>query len=172
MPKQKIFKFSDFEGRGATITEAKDNCMRAVEGSLRGTFTPRIIRWRGMEVLIWREPASGWYYKTIRADCFENGSQFTRELGGGATLLIASGSSSNGDGGDDGLERTIMQVLSNMAQLAWDGVETESPILTDKGAQDNFKSWVRFQLNYKAIVAEHPDWTRGQIDQHMFNNRM
>lgn len=51
-------------GEGRTVTEAKRNAGAKIEQALSGDYAPVVLEWRGVGMLVYREP-SGWGSKII-----------------------------------------------------------------------------------------------------------
>ena len=111
-------------GQGRTITEAKKDAGAKITRALDHDYTPTLLSYRGIQCLIWRTPEG-------ICSCLPDTGKIT-----GRTFHYS-----------DNMAHVVEQQWFHLAQLGWDGKETEPEMLPAE-YRSQFKSWVRFQLRY------------------------
>lgn len=143
MGKQKTVKFLGMDGEGVTVSEAKRDAQAKIEAAMKGSYSPVVIKFRGMVGIAWREPLC-WCYKVVHPDSEEG------EQGPGCSVC-------------KGKEAAVSEMRAHMAQLGWKHEEglTVSPLLVDEdeSVQREFLRLCRWQL-----AARHARDTLGMTD--------
>lgn len=68
MKKSKSIEFLGVTGHGATKAIATENAKSVIKAAFDGYYTPRLLKFDKCDMLIVRDPLSGWQYHMILAD--------------------------------------------------------------------------------------------------------
>jgi hypothetical protein len=132
------------EGTGPTVTAAKHNAGRKIDEMLKGDYTPRLIQYRHITIVLFRDPFRGWVYSSI-----ENLAGMTAD-GSALTKQLRSSSAS----GDD-YETEYNRALFHLAQITWqheDGICP--PDFLNITLQREYREYFRWQMGYKFLQAQ------------------
>jgi hypothetical protein len=117
-------------GEGKTTASARIDALERAEVALSGRYDPIFVTYRGVEHLAVRTPTGWASWSLVRRQvtvCWP--SSMTREQ----------------------VERAVRL---EVAQLAWDGREDGSAVLTDARDAKEFGGWVAFQRAFRRHRAE------------------
>ena len=144
MSKQITITYLGVDGKGATLTAAKNDAGRKIEMMLKGDYTPRLIQYRQFTMVLFRDPFRGWVCSSI-----ENVESNNAD-GSALTKPLWSSSAS----GDD-YETAYNSALFHLAQLTWqpeDGIRP--PDFLNVALQNECREYFRWQTGYRVLQAE------------------
>jgi hypothetical protein len=132
MAKKVRVTYYGMEGEGRTLTEAKADAGRKAERAISGTYTPLLISARGQSALVYRIPASGWWYTILRPEREQKQS------------LYGTNSSEDRDWTE---RRARMHLAQNIFEF--DG-PTGLEVVKNRQDRKEHLSYLRFQYCYRA----------------------
>ncbi len=144
MSKEIRITYFGVDGKGPTVTAAKNDAGRKIETMLKGDYTPRLIQYRHFTMVLFRDPFRGWVYSSIEnlAAMTADGSAFTKQLSSSSAI------------GDD-YETAYNSALFHLAQLTWkheDGICP--PDFLNRVLQKEYREYFRWQMGYKFLQAQ------------------
>lgn len=139
-----------WEGSGPTVAAAKVDAIKKIEKAAEGSYTPTVVRWRGMVGIVWRE-LLGHCYTILRPNEGDDKGANKNYCEGGAR---------------DEAE-TIRAMLRDIAQIGFVvGEDATAPvIITNEEDRRDHESWSSWQNGVKAYRDAHPEATEREWRQ-------
>ena len=141
----KFFKFLGMRGEGRTLALAKEDAKQKIEASLKGTYAPIVIKWRGWHGFAWRDPRGNYWSYTAVAPQDKDGVR--------DSCCCLMGADRNE------CERALIRHLVQNAWVLTDGKMPPS-ILSHPDDRREFVSQAQFQL-----AVHHAQYTLGMTDR-------
>ena len=132
MAKKVRVTYYGMEGEGKNLTEAKKDAGRKAERAITGSYTPLLISADGHSALVYRIPASGWWYVILHPEREQKQSLY---------------GISTGEDRDDTERRARMHLAQNI--FSPNG-PTGLEVIKDRRDRKEHLSWLRFQYCYRA----------------------
>jgi hypothetical protein len=162
--KPKTVEVCGVEGRGRTITAARDDALKGIEHFLKSAESPPdLFRWGDLLALVWvglYGTKTRWTYKLLRISELLQNTDMT-----GRVRIYACCS------GFDTYTAALHAMRSHAAQTLFDpksDIDDPHDIVGDDDKlKAEFASWARSQRRYHRIATENPARTDAEIRDQM-----